>query len=360
MTQLRRRSDRNPAAQQSPVVLRCAILSVGSTGRHRALKRREFISLLGGATAGTLPFTAWAQQPGRTYRLGFFLPVARDAPAMIAFFDELRVHGFVEGQNLAIIPGGFQAGNEWIDHLVPMLVKAAPDAIIAGGDVIPRALQNATRTIPIVVITEDMVAAGLAASLARPGGNITGISLMSPDLDGKRQDILIEAVPGASRIAALADSNVATLRHLQALEEAARAHGKELLVVRAAKAEELVPVIDGASTHGAGALNVLSSPMLFLNRRVIMERAAELRLPAVYQWPEMAEEGGLLGYGPRFVDVFRQRARMVAKILGGAKPAELPVEQPTTFELVINLKTAQAIGHEIPAGLVLRADKVIE
>jgi putative tryptophan/tyrosine transport system substrate-binding protein len=133
-----------------------------------------------------------------------------------------------------------------------------------------------------------------------------------------------------------------------------------LLVVRAAKAEELVPVIDGASTHGAGALNVLSSPMLFLNRRVIMERAAELRLPAVYQWPEMAEEGGLLGYGPRFVDVFRQRARMVAKILGGAKPAELPVEQPTTFELVINLKTAQAIRHEIPAGLVLRADRVIE
>jgi putative ABC transport system substrate-binding protein len=147
-------------------------------------------------------------------------PVARDAPAIIAFFDELRVHGFVEGQNLAIIPGGFQAGNDQIDDLVPALVKAAPDAIIAGGDVIPRALQNATRTIAIVVITEDMVAAGLAASLARPGGNITGISLMSPDLDGKRQDILIEAVPGAPRIAALADSNVATLRHLQALEEA--------------------------------------------------------------------------------------------------------------------------------------------
>ncbi len=115
-----------------------------------------------------------------------------------------------------------------------------------------------------------------------------------------------------------------------------------------------------ASTRGAGALNVLSSPMLFLNRRVIIERAAELRLPSVYQWPEMAEEGGLLGYGPRFVDVFRQRARMVAKILSGAKPADLPVEQPTTFELVINLKTAKAIGHEVPAGLVLRADKVIE
>jgi ABC-type uncharacterized transport system substrate-binding protein len=323
------------------------------------MRRREFITLLGGA-AVAWPLAARAQQPDRIYRLGFFLPVARDAPAMIAFFDELRDHGFVEGQNLSIVPGGFRAGNEQIDDLVPALVKAAPDAIIAGGDVIPRALQNATRTIPIVVITEDMVAAGFAASLARPGGNITGISLMSPDLDGKRQDILIEAVPGARRIAALADSNAATLRHLQALEDAARAHGKELLVVRAGKAEEVVLAMNDANTRGAGALNVLSSPLLFLNRRVIIERAAELRLPAVYQWPETAEEGGLLGYGPRFVDVFRQRARMVAKLLRGAKPADLPVEQPTTFELVINLKTAKAIGHEIPAGLVLRADRVIE
>jgi putative tryptophan/tyrosine transport system substrate-binding protein len=141
------------------------------------MNRRDFITLLGGAAAW--PLAASAQQTSRTYRLGFFLPVAGDAPAIIAFFDELRVHGFVEGQNLAVIPGGFQAGNEQIDDLVPALVKAAPDVIIAGGDVIPRALQNATRTIPIVVITEDMVAAGFAASLARPGGNITGISLMS-------------------------------------------------------------------------------------------------------------------------------------------------------------------------------------
>jgi ABC-type uncharacterized transport system substrate-binding protein len=322
------------------------------------MKRRDFITLLGGAAAW--PVAARAQQPNRTYRLGFFLPVARDTPAMIAFFDELRAHGFVEGKNLAIIPKGFEAGNEQIDELVPALVKAAPDAIIAGGDVIPRALQSATRTIPIVVITEDMVAAGFATSLARPGGNITGISLMSPELDGKRQDILIEAVPGARRIAALADSNVATLRHLQALEKAAQAHGKELVIIRAAKAEELVPAINDASTQGAGGLNVLSSPMLFLNRHVIIERSAELRLPAVYQWPETAEEGGLVGYGPRFVEVFRQRARMVAKILSGARPADLPIEQPSKFELVINLKPANAIGHEVPAGLVLRADEVIE
>jgi len=176
----------------------------------------------------------------------FRLAVRYDVESLLVFPAALstpkpRLDSFAEGENLAIIPKGFEAGNEQIDELVPALVKAAPDAIIAGGDVIPRALQNATRTIPIVVITEDMVAAGFAASLARPGGNITGISLMSPELDGKRQDLLIEAVPGARRIAALADSNVATLRHLQALEDAARAHRKELLAVRAAKAEELVP-----------------------------------------------------------------------------------------------------------------------
>jgi len=136
--------------------------------------------------------------------------------------------------------------------------------------------------------------------------------------------------------------------------------GKELSVVKAVKTEDILPAINAASAAGAGALNVLASPMLYLNRRIIIDRAAELRLPAIYQWPETAEEGGLLGYGPRFVGVFRQRARMVAKILMGAKPADLPVEQPTTFELVVNLMTARAIGHEPPPNLVLRADKVIE
>jgi putative ABC transport system substrate-binding protein len=315
--------------------------------------------LLGGATAASF-VPAIAQQSGRTYRLGFLIPVARHAPATVAFLDELRAHGFVEGENLEILPGGFEVRNEEIAELVPGLVKAAPDAIMSGGDVSTRALQNSTKTIPIVVITEDVVGAGFAASLARPGGNITGMSLMSADLDGKRQDVLVEAVPGARRLAALADSNVATLRHLQGLEQAARTRAKELLVIKIAKAEEVVPAINSASAEGAGALNVLASPMLFLNRRLIIDRTAELRLPAIYQWPETAEEGGLLGYGPRFVGIFRQRARMVAKILTGANPADLPVEQPTTFELVVNLKTARAIGQEPPPNLVLRADKVIE
>jgi putative ABC transport system substrate-binding protein len=325
------------------------------------MRRRDFIALLGGAGASvSAPVRLTAQEPGRTYRLGVLIPVPRAAPAIVAFLQELRLHGFTEGQNLTIVPGGFDARSDQIAGFVAELVKAAPDAIISGGDPATRALQKATRTIPIVVVTEDVVAAGFAASLARPGGNVTGISLMSPELDGKRQDILIEAAPGARRIAALADSNVATLRHLEALEEAARTYGKELLIVRASNSQELISAITDASTRGATALNVLASPMLFQNRRVIMEQAAHLRLPSIYQWPETAEEGGLLGYGPRFVEVFRERGRMVARILAGSSPADMPVEQPTTFELVINLRTAKAIGHEVPAGLVLRADKVIE
>ena len=168
------------------------------------MRRRQFIALLGGATASlSAPAALRAQEPGRIYRLGFLMPVPREAPAIGAFLDELRRQGFVEGQNLTIVPGGFQVRSDQIADLVPALVKAAPDAILSGGDANTRALQQLTRTIPIVVITEDMVAAGFANSLAQPGGNITGVSLMSPDLDGKRQDILIEAVPAAGRVAGL-------------------------------------------------------------------------------------------------------------------------------------------------------------
>jgi putative tryptophan/tyrosine transport system substrate-binding protein len=277
------------------------------------------------------PLGARAQEPGRVYRLALVLPVGRDEPAGIAFLDELRVQGFVEGQNLVII-GGQPTSNEQAATVVPAILQARPDVISTGGDFIGHAFQKATQSIPLVVMTEDMVAAGFAASLARPGGNITGISLMSPDLDGKRQDILIEAVPGAHRIAVLADTNVATLQHLQALDVSARTHGTELLVARAANANDLVQAMNDASTRGAAGFDVLSSPMLHLNRRLIIEHAAALRLPAVYQWPETAEEGGLLGYGPSFIEVFRERARLVAKVLPGAKPADLPIEQPTATD----------------------------
>ncbi|MGA8419135.1 MAG: ABC transporter substrate-binding protein [Pseudolabrys sp.] len=285
----------------------------------------------------------------------------RDEPPTAAFLDELREQGFVEGKNLEFIPGGFRFDNQQTAAVVPAIVKAAPDAIVVAGDFIAEKFQKETKSIPLVVMTEDMIAAGFAASLAKPGGNITGISLMSPDLDGKRQDILIEAVPGAQRIAVLADSNVATLQHLRALEATARsAHGKELLVVRAANSSEIMRAVNDANAQGAAALNVLSSPMLHLNRFVIIERATQLRLPAIYQWPETADEGGLLAYGPSFIEVFRQRARMVAKVLRGVKPADLPIEQPSTFKLSVNLKTAKSMNQIIPAALLLRADKLIE
>jgi len=230
------------------------------------MRRREFISFAGGvALAWSL--SARAQEPGRVYRIAIVVPVGRDEAPNLALIDELRRLGFVEGENLLIVPGGFLTTNEQVAEVVPAMIKAAPDVIVVGGDPISRAFQKATQSIPLLVMTEDMVGAGFAASLARPGGNITGISLMSPELDGKRQDILIEAVPTAHRIAALADSNVSTLQHLKGLEDSARTHGRELVVVRAASANDIAIAINDASTRGVGALNVLGSPMLHLNRR---------------------------------------------------------------------------------------------
>jgi putative ABC transport system substrate-binding protein len=320
--------------------------------------RREFVALLGGAAAW--PVATRAQEPGRVYRLGAIIPAGRDSSAVIAFFDEMRPFGFIEGQNLTVLPNGFGVRNDELVERAEALIKAAPDAIISGPDNYTRVLQRLTRTIPLVAMTEDMLRAGLVASLSRPGGNTTGISLLSPDLDGKRQDLLIEAVPGARKIAALADSTVTPHQHLEALKDAARRRGVELSVFGVASPEEVVPALTVARASGAQALNLLATPLFTVNARVFTKEIAALRLPAMHQWPELAEDGGLLGYGPRFAHTFRQRARLVARILRGAKPAEIPVEQPTHFELVINLKTAQSIGHEVPAGLVLRADKVIE
>jgi putative ABC transport system substrate-binding protein len=325
------------------------------------MRRREFIGLVGGAA--TWPLVAHAQEAGRTYRLGFLVPAARTSAAVAAFLDELRLGGFVEGQNLSVV-GGFAVTPEQIADGVAAVVKAAPDAIVCGPELYARALQAATRTIPLLSMSEDLVGAGLVASLAKPGGNITGISLLSPELDGKRQDILIEAVPGARRIAALADSASTPERHLHELQEAARARRIELLTFAVSKPEDIARALNDAKAQGAEAINVLATSLFSVpgspNSRAVIERSAELRLPSIFQWPESAEVGGLVGYGPRFTQVYRQRARMIIKVLRGTKASDLPVEQPTNFELVINLKTAKAIGHEVPAALVLRADTIIE
>jgi putative ABC transport system substrate-binding protein len=322
------------------------------------MKRREFITLLGGAAA-TWPLAVRAQEAGRTYRIGFLSPVGRNTPVYGAFFDELRLNGFIEGQNLEVAPGGFGVPYDQISEVAAALVKTAPDAICAGPELPLRALQVMTQTIPLLSMVEDMVAAGLVASLSRPGGNTTGISLMSPSLDGKRQDILIEAVPGIRRIAALVDTN-AIAPHLQVLQEGARARGVTLQVINVSRRDDVLSAIDSAKASGAEAINFLASPMFSTGSSAFIERVAALRLPSIFQFPENAEEGALAGYGPRFTELGRQRARQLIKVLRGAKPAEIPVEQPTTFELVINLKTATALGLTVPNSLQLLADQVIE
>ena len=206
-----------------------------------------------------------------------------------------------------------------------------------------------------------MVGEGLVDLLARPNGNTTGVSILATELDGKRQEILIEAVPGLRRMAALADANNTAGAKLDALQEAARARNIELSIYRAAKREEITAAIDAANTSGAAALNVLASPMLDANHKLIMDRIAAVRLPAMYQWPELAEEGGFAAYGPRLSEVLRDvQARQLVKLFRGTEVGDIPVEQPTKFELVINLKTGSALGIAVPATLLARADKVID
>jgi len=324
------------------------------------VRRRDFITLVGGA-AVAWPLAALAQEAGRTYRVGTLSAGPRDSPPTVAMFDELRRFGFIEGQNLTIDWRQYSLHADRISEFAADLVKSKADVIYATGDAGIRAAEKATTTIPILGTTDDMVESGLVKSLARPGGNITGTSFLSAELDGKRQEILIESVPGLRRLAAIADTDRTAGSRLQALKEAARVRNVDLSIYQIAEAEEIPAAIDAAKTSGAAALNVLASPTFYGNRRIIMQRVAALRLPAIYQFPEEAEEGGFVAYGPRVVQVFRElMARQLAQLLRGAKPADIPVEQPTKFELVINLKTANALSLTVPETLLARADKVIE
>jgi putative tryptophan/tyrosine transport system substrate-binding protein len=324
------------------------------------VRRCDFVTFVGGA-ALAWPLAASAQEAGRTYRLGGVSGSPRNTPFAVAMFDELRRLGFVEGQNLTIDWRSYGARIDQIPEFVPELVKARVDVIYAGGVAAIRAAQRVTATIPILGIADDMVASGLVNSLAQPGGNTTGISVLATELDGKRQEILIEAVPGIRRVAAITDANGTGGARLQAIQDVARARGIELSIHQIAKPEEIPAALDAAKASGAAAPNVLASPVLYANRQIIMQRAAALRLPAIYEFPDEAEEGGFAGYGPRFVLVYRElMARQLVQLLRGVKPADIPVEQPTKFELAINLKTATALGVTVPETLLARADKVIE
>jgi len=322
------------------------------------MRRREFIALLGGAVA--CPLTTRAQDAGRTYHVGFFVPYG---PELVgAFLDELAGSGFKEGQNLTVLPGGFNVRAEKIAEEAATLVANMPDVIFTGPDVYTRAIQKVGKSVSIVALSGDMVGGGLVASLARPGGNTTGVSMIAPELDVKRQDILIEVVPGIHRMAAMTDTTMSQNRpqHLMELKVAARARGVDLLIVPVTARDQIVSAINEAKQAGAQALNFLATPLFMANRQFVVAQTAEAMLPAMYQWPEIADEGGLLAYGTRTSDIYRQAARLVVKVLRGSKPADLPVEQPTKFELVINLKTAKALAIAIPSTLLATADEVIE
>ena len=323
------------------------------------MQRREFIILLGGS-ALFAPRIVFAQDASRTRRLGVLSANPREVQQITAFFDELNRLGFIEGSNLLVDFRRFARRSDDLVGIAAELVQSGAEVIVCNGPYAIRNAQRATQTIPILGLSDDMVSAGLVKSLARPGGNTTGISILAPELDGKRQDILIELVPGVRRIGTLADPSVTTSQQLEALRVAARAHGIELSMHTAARSDEITAAIDQAKAADAGALNVLATPLFSVNRNVVIERAAALRLPAIYQWPEMAEEGGLAAYGPRVVQLYRQLARQVAKVLRGVSPSDIPVEQPTQFELAINLRTAKAIGVTLPVSVLLRANQVIE
>jgi len=312
--------------------------------------------LVGIATVLAAPRTVGGQERPRTYRIGVLSPTQRDASVLNGFFDELRQAGLT----IEIDPRGWGGRADQYPAAARGFADAKVDLVLCGGDAAIRAAQAATTSIPILALTDDILGSGLVRSLANPGGNTTGVSILAAQLDGKRQDLLIEMLPGLRRMAALVDTGTTALRQLQALQETARARGVELSLHRVTKPEEIGPAIDSAKQAGAAALNVLASPLFFAQTRAIMARVAALRIPTMYQWPESAEEGGLVGYGPSIVRIFRELvARQAVKLLRGVKPADIPIEQPTQFELVVNLRTGRALGLTLPSSFLARADKVI-
>ena len=322
------------------------------------MRRRDFVALFGGVALA--PLAASAQEAKRDYRLGVLHQLPRAAPQFAHLVDGLRRQGFIEGRNLAVDPRGFDSRSHQYRERAAELVKFGVDVLFCGGDETLRAAQQVTRTIPIVGVADDMFASGLVISLGRPGGNTTGFSILATELDEKRQELLIEFVPGARRMAALFDPGSKSPAQLQEVVDAARARGVALSTHSVTRVDEIAPAMNAAKATGAEALNVLSSVLLNAVRQVIFEQAAALRIPAIYQFPESAEQGGFIGYGPRIEQIYRHMAVFVARLFRGERPQDLPIQQPTTFELVINLKAGKALGLMIPETLLIRADKVIE
>ena len=331
------------------------------------ISRRAF---LGGLAGGLLaaPLTAEGQQPGRIARIGYLaanLAVA-DPRTREAFLQGLRDLGYVEGRNLLIEYRDAAGKTERFPALAAELVALKVDVIVAaGGTLAALAAKQATTTLPIVfAAVGNPVAEGLVTSLARPRGNVTGLSLVQQEIVGKSLELLKQAVPEVSRVALLLKPDSMPDRakkdRLNAADVAARALSVRLQVVEARGPEDFDRAFSDMTRVRAGALTVLATPVFDSERRRLVDLAAKNRLPTVYSYRSYVEAGGLMSYGPDLPDSFRRAATYVDKILKGAKPADLPVEQPTKFELVINLKTAKALGLTIPQSLLQRADEVIQ
>ena len=312
------------------------------------------------------PLAAQAQQPGKIPRLGmlsFTTPGTEEENRRIEVFKQgLRERGYVQGQNIAIERRHSAGRDELLPRLAAELVGLKVDVILTYGTKATRAAKQATGTIPIVMLTAlDPVGAGLVANLARPGGNITGSSEVSEELSAKRLDLLKAAVPKAKRIAVLFDPSQPTNAvDLKSTQVAAQALGMTVQSFQVRASSELDSAFARMTGQPLDGLIVLPNDFLFTQRRHVLDLAAKHRLPVIYAWREGAEAGALFSYGVNIADNYRRAAALVDKILKGAKPGDLPIEQPTKFELVLNLKTAKALGLTVPPSLLLRADQVIE
>jgi len=330
------------------------------------MDRRTFLGVIAGSLLAA-PLAAEAQQAAKAPRIGFLgFNLATNPHLHEAFRQGLRDLGYVEGRNLVIEYRDAEGKYERLPALAAELVALKVDVIVTGGGTnAALAAKQATKTIPIVFASAgDPVTDGLVTSLARPGGNVTGSSILAPELVGKCLEQLKQALPRVSRVAVLWEPGAMDERTekdmLKRVEVAARALGVRLQFFEARGAADIDRAFSEMTRARAGALTVLPSAMFFNERRRLVDLAVKNRLPAGYTQREFVDTGGLMSYGPSLADFFRHAATYVDKILKGAKPADLPVEQPTKFELVINLKTAKALGLTIPPSLLQRADEVIE
>ena len=323
--------------------------------------KRIVICLLTIALLSIVPF-AQAQQPKKVPRIGFLSAGSGSPSARTqAFLQGLEALGYVEGKNILIEYRAAEGKNDRLPDLVAELIHLKVDVIVATSTLAARPAKAATKTIPIVVHSGDPVGTGLVASLARPGGNVTGVTNLSPDLSGKRFELLKEIVPGVIRVAVLWDAEgPVPLLAFKEIQEAARAMGLQIqsLEVRGPK-PDIEGAFNAAIKSRAGALLTISNPLIARHRVQIVDRAGKNRLPAIYADLRYIDAGGLVSYGVDGRALYNRLAYYVDRILKGAKPADLPVEQPTKFELVINLKAAKQIGLTIPPNVLARADKVI-